>query len=77
MVGLQNDTSAASAVAAARTAFGNVRFPMKRDASLAAMAGTPEDFHFIDKHLFLFLSQRAGIAPNKKGEAKDLAGRLV
>jgi hypothetical protein len=51
VIGLQNDTSAAPAVAAARPAFGNIRFSMKRHASLAAMTGAGEDFHFIDKHL--------------------------
>jgi len=50
VVGLQDDAAAASAVAAARPALGDVSLAMERDAALAAVAGLRVDFYLVNKH---------------------------
>src|SRR5580704_6521691 len=54
VVGLENDTAAATAVAAAGAALGDIGLAMKRDTAFAAMARAGVDFYFINKHDCLF-----------------------
>jgi hypothetical protein len=51
VVRLENHVAAATAVPAARTAFGHERFAMKRDCTLAAVSGARENLDLINKHL--------------------------
>ena len=50
MVGLQDDAAAASAVAAAGAAFGDVGFTMERHGAFSAVSGLGVDFDFVDEH---------------------------
>ena len=50
VVGLKNHAAAATAVAAARPALGDVSLAMKRDRALAAVAGLRVDFYFVNEH---------------------------
>ena len=50
MIGLQNHAAAATAIAAAGAAFGDVSFAMERDAAFATVAGARVDFDFVNKH---------------------------
>ena len=50
VISFQNHTAAAPAVATAGAALGNVGFAMKRDGSLAAVAGAGENFNLVNEH---------------------------
>src|SRR5690242_18490465 len=50
VIGLQNDAAAASAVAAAGAALGDVSFAMKCDAALAAVPGARVNLDFVNEH---------------------------
>ena len=50
VVRLENHVAAATAVAAARTALGHVRFAMKRDRALAAVPGARVNLDLVDEH---------------------------
>jgi hypothetical protein len=49
----EDDAAAATAVAAAGTAFRDVGFAMERDAAFATVAGARVNFYFINEHLKL------------------------
>jgi hypothetical protein len=67
MVGLQNDIPAATAVAAAGATFGDIGFPMKSHAALAAMTCPGVNFDLIYKHAEIILTakQLISTSPNK------------
>jgi hypothetical protein len=49
---LHNDIAAAAAIAARRTAPGDILFPPESDATVAAIAGFDQNLCFIDKHTY-------------------------
>src|SRR5882724_7462546 len=50
VVGLEDDAAAASAVATAGAALGDVSLAMERDTAFAAVAGLGVNFNFVDEH---------------------------
>ena len=50
VVRFEDDVSAATAVAAAGSAFGDKGLAMERDTAFAAVTGAGVDFYFIDEH---------------------------
>jgi hypothetical protein len=50
VVGLQDDAAAASAVAAARAALGDVSLAMERDTAFAAVPRLRVNFYFVNEH---------------------------
>src|SRR5450631_1501279 len=62
VVGLEDDAAAASAVAAARAALGDVSLAMERDTALAAVPRLRVNFYFVNEH--------DAVAPTKKARPK-------
>ena len=50
VVGLQNHAAAASAVAAARAALGDVSLAVERDTAFAAVSRLRVNFYFVNEH---------------------------
>jgi hypothetical protein len=89
MVGLQDDIAAASTIAAAGAAFGDVSFAMKGDAAFSPVPGFGVNFNFVNKHDSASVDQWSAFwsaelilthfgrfcrnFENKKGEARSLA----
>jgi hypothetical protein len=87
VVRLQNNIPAASAIAAARPAFGTVLLTLESDTTFSAMAGTGVYFDLVDEHFskrqpepelesFRF-SNQSHVPRNKKGEARHLALKIL
>ena len=62
VVGLQDDAAAASAIAAARAALGDVSLAMERDTAFAAVPRLRVNFYFVNEHDV--------VAPTKKARPK-------